>query len=441
MLLFLIALMALLVLGAMVLGYIQSRDVFHPVMLLGPILLFIYVWMPLKLNDSGALYRYFYPDQLLFVQSVNCLAVAGLMAGALFKAERKPDAGRPLALSENGERRLIIGGIVTGLIGFSAWLVSIRNVGGVSEAFSHPYSGGWDDSGYIRDGSLVMFAAVAIAMPIFAFGRRKLSALFVIAAFILPWMLQALFTSRRGPTFMIAAILLIGYCICKQVRPPILMVMAGAAFLGYGILFLVVNRSELYIGSHFNVKADVSSFWKQSDTGNEYLYGSGAMIGAHYTGNYFWGRRYIAQILIRPIPSSIWPTKYEDFGVAEVLQNAGTGSTIREALGWEGAPGSAPGLVADVWVEFSWLVIPVLWLIGRAYGMVWSRALQRNGMWASQYTVLCALSLYLVMQTLEAVIFRLLLMSIPIWLTWYWADRSTLSQAEQLSYIAVGGSV
>jgi hypothetical protein len=165
------------------------------------------------------------------------------------------------------------------------------------------------------------------------------------------------------------------------------------------------------------------------------------MIGAHYTGNYFWGRRYIAQILIRPIPSSIWPTKYEDFGVAEVLQNAGTGSTIREALGWEGAPGSAPGLVADVWVEFSWLVIPVLWLIGRAYGMVWSRALQHNGMWASQYTVLCALSLYLVMQTLEAVIFRLLLMSIPIWLTWYWADRSTLSQAEQLSYIAVGGSV
>jgi hypothetical protein len=240
---------------------------------------------------------------------------------------------------------------------------------------------------------------------------------------------------------MIAAFLFIGYCICKQVRPPILLVLIGAAALGYGILFLVVNRSELYIGSHFNLKADVSSFWKQSDTGNEYLYGSGAMIGAHYTGNYFWGRRYIAQILIRPIPSSIWPTKYEDFGVAEVLQNAGTGSTIREALGWDGAPGSAPGVVADVWVEFSWLVIPVLWLIGRAYGLVWSCALQRNGMWASQYTVLCALSLYLVMQTLEAVIFRFLLMSIPIWLTWYWADRSNVAHLEQVTCLAVGETV
>jgi oligosaccharide repeat unit polymerase len=441
MILFLIVLMAILVLGAMVLSYIQSRDVFHPVMLLGPILLFIYVWMPLNLYDAGVLSRYFYPEQLLFVQSVNCVAIAALMAGALFATQRRSDALAELALSENGERRLIIGSIVTGLLGFSAWLVSIRNVGGVSEAFSHPYSGGWDDSGYVRDGSLVMFAAVAIAMPILAFGRRKFSALLVISAFILPWMIQALFTSRRGPTFMIAAFLLIGYCICKQVRPPILMVILGAAVLGYGILFLVVNRSELYVGSHFNLKADVSSSWKQSDTGNEYLYGSGAMIGAHYTGSYFWGRRYIAQILIRPIPSSIWPTKYEEFGVAEVLQNAGTGSTIREALGWEGAPGSAPGLVADVWVEFSWLVIPVLWLIGRAYGFVWSRALQRNGMWACQYTVLCALSLYLVMQTLEAVIFRLLLMSIPIWLTWYWADRSGLTQQEQLSYIAVGESV
>ena len=433
MLTFLISLMALLVGCAMILAFQKSRDVFQPVMLLGPIILFLYVWMPAKLVTSGALTRYFYPEQVIFVEFVNCLAVAALLIGCLLRVHPRPTVLEGLSLSEQAERRLLFGSIVTGLVGFAAWLVSIRNVGGVSEAFSHPYSGGWDDSGYVRDGSLLMFAAVAIAMPILTHGRRRLTAFALIGATILPWAIQALFTSRRGPTFMIAAFVCIGYCLSKQVRPPILTVALGAGLLGYGILFLVVNRSEMYIGSHFNLKADVSTFWKSSDSGNEFLYGSGAMLGSRYTNHYFWGRRYLAQVLVRPIPSSIWPNKYEDFGVAELLQNAGTGATIREALGWEGAPGSAPGLVADVWVEFSWLAIPVLWLLGRGYAMVWSRAVRLNGMWTAQYTVLAALSLYLIMQTVEAVVFRFFLLSIPIWLSWFWANRASLTQQEYLA--------
>ena len=423
MFLLLIFAMALAVIFAMTLAYRRTRDPFHPVMILGPILLFIYVWLPLKLVSSDLVSRYFYPEQLWFVQSVNCLGVIALLLGCLTGTNRTWMRDQTPVLSEGSERKIIIGSIITGIVGFSAWLVAIRNSGGISEAFSHPYSGGWDDSGYVRDGALLMFAAVAIAMPVVIYGRRKLTAFLVIGGNILPWAVQALFTSRRGPTFMIAAFLFVGWCLNKQIRPPVLVVTLAGAVLGYGILFLVVNRNEMYMGSNFNLKTDVGSFWKTADTGNEYIYGAGAMIGSQYTGNYFWGRRYLAQILVRPIPSAIWPTKYEDFGVGEILQNAGTGASIRDALGWEGAPGSAPGLVADIWVEFSWFAVPFLWLIGRGYGFVWNRAVQRNGMWAAQYTVLAALSLYLVMQTLEAVIFRFLLLSIPMWLTWYVAKR------------------
>jgi hypothetical protein len=181
MLLFLIILTAAVIVCGMVLGFSRSRDVFHPAVLLGPMLLFLYVWMPLKLIGTNSLARYFYPEQLWFVQSVNCLGIAALVVGCLLGTNLHWMQHRNVSISEHSERRLVVASMITGAIGFSAWLVSIRNVGGVSEAFSHPYSGGWDDSGYVRDGSLLMFAAAALAMPVLANGRRKLTALLVIA--------------------------------------------------------------------------------------------------------------------------------------------------------------------------------------------------------------------------------------------------------------------
>ena len=37
--------------------------------------------------------------------------------------------------------------------------------------------------------------------------------------------------------------------------------------------------------------------------------------------------------------------------------------------------------------------------------------------------MMSALSIYFVMQTMEAVIFRLLLLSIPVWIAWFIAGR------------------
>ena len=60
-------------------------------------------------------------------------------------------------------------------------------------------------------------------------------------------------------------------------------------------------------------------------------------------------------------------------------------------------------------------------LYGWIYGKCWRNAISRGRHWIAQYAVLSALSIYLVMQTMEAVIFRLALLSIPIWAAWAWA--------------------
>jgi hypothetical protein len=312
--------------------------------------------------------------------------------------------------------------LITGGLGLLCWLITIINVGGFVNAFSRSYSGGWDDSGYVRDGSLLLLVGVLLLMAVTVVeGPRILNLLFA-ALFGLPWLASALLMARRGPTFALVVILLMGFYMFRRERPPMLMVAGTGVLLGWLVLFLVANRSSIYLGSDFDVSTDVSQMVEKPDTGNEYIYGAGSLLSTEARGHYYWMRRYLAQVLVRPIPSAVWPTKYEDFGVPELLTNAGTGEGFADALGWVGAVGSAPGIIADLWVELWWVCLGAMAALGWAYGFVWRKAVMDGGpQWTSQFVVISALSIYLVMQTMEAVIFRTLLLSVPCWLVWKWA--------------------
>ena len=361
-----------------------------------------------------------------------CFAGACLAAGTRFARSREPRQ----VLSTLTCARLRIGGALTGGIGLACWLVSIINVGGFRNAFSNSYGGGWDDSGYVRDGSLLLLVGVLLLVAAIASEGPRILNVALVSTFGLPWLAQALLTARRGPTFAISVIVVMGWYLNRRRRPPVIATLGASFLLGWLVLFLVANRSNIYLGSQFEVSTDVSNIVEKPDTGNEFIYGTGSVISTERRGHYFWMRRYLAQLLVRPIPSSIWPTKYEDFGVPELLTNAGTGEGFADALGWVGAVGSAPGLIADLWVEVWWLALGALAALGWCYGWVWRKAVTGGPAWSSQYTILSALSIYLVMQTMEAVIFRTLLLSIPSWVVWKWAMAAGDSASVQLDSAA-----
>ena len=267
---------------------------------------------------------------------------------------------RQPARSQEIARRLLAGGAVAGAIGLLCWVITIINVGGFVNAYSTSYSGGWDDSGYVRDGSLLLLTGILLAVTALSMGAPKLWSIGVITVYSLPWLSQALLMARRGPTFAYVLIVMMSWYFHRRKRPPILLVGLFGVCLGWLVLFLVTNRGAIYLGSNFDVQTDVSGIVEKPDTGNEYIYGSGTVLAAERRDHYFWMRRYLAQVLVRPIPSAIWPTKYEDFGVPELLHNAGTGEGFGDALGWVGAAGSAPGIVADLWVELWWLAVPAM---------------------------------------------------------------------------------
>jgi hypothetical protein len=400
-----------------------SRDVFHPLIFIGPMLAFLYWWMPIRLLSLDGLNRFFLNEQLVHVQLVYVLGIACFVGACLIPGVRlRRIVSEPLALSSAAVNRVRIGALITGGLGLLCWLITIINVGGFVNAFSRSYSGGWDDSGYVRDGSLLLLVGVLLLMAVTVVeGPRILNLLFA-ALFGLPWLASALLMARRGPTFALVVILLMGFYMFRRERPPMLMVAGTGVLLGWLVLFLVANRSSIYLGSDFDVSTDVSQMVEKPDTGNEYIYGAGSLLSTEARGHYYWMRRYLAQVLVRPIPSAVWPTKYEDFGVPELLTNAGTGEGFADALGWVGAVGSAPGIIADLWVELWWVCLGAMAALGWAYGFVWRKAVTDGGpQWTSQFVVISALSIYLVMQTMEAVIFRTLLLSVPCWLVWKWA--------------------
>ena len=404
-------------------AYAGSRDVFHPLMFIGPMMLFMYAYMPLKLYNSGGLDGFFQIDQLVYVQSINLGGMLCFVLGSLWPGCRLPLTEPAETISPSSARVMITTALLIGLLGFAAWATTIRNVGGLKEAFSNSYSGGWDDSGYIRDGALLMFPAFLLILAVAIRTKFKFSYLGMIAFFIGPWSIQALFTARRGPTFMIFIMLAMGWFLNKRKRPSLVSTAIAGCSLGMLLLLLVTNRGNLYMGSEQQLSTDVSGITEKSDTGNEYIYGAGAILSSEQRDSFYWGRRYLAQIVVRPIPHSIWPNKYEDFGLPELMKNAGTGEGFAETLGWQGADGSAPGIIADLWLEFRWLNLPALFLIGQVYTRVWRRTHTHGGPWITEYIMMSALSIYFVMQTMEAVIFRLLILSIPVWLAWFIAGR------------------
>jgi hypothetical protein len=380
----------------------------------------MYWFMPWSLTRNGSIYSYVDESQLEFVQGLNFAGILCIILGCFAAGLKRLASGYVPALTRSlASPNVCRGGYILGSIGLAAWMTTIVSVGGLSVAFGTAYSGGWSDYGYVREATLTVLPALLLLMPSMLQEKWSSSLKAAVAAFSAPLLFQGLLGARRGPTFMIVAALGLAWYLYRARRPSLLKTLLGGAALGYLMLFLVLNRSEIYLGSHFNFEYDVTSMLVAPGEGNEYIYGAGSILNTEATGRFFWGRRYLAQILVRPIPRQIWPNKYADFGVPELEVNAGTGGDAAgSTLGWVGAPGSAPGLIADLWIEFSWLEFPVLFLIGYAYGRCWRNAIQKGGPWVLQYIILIAISLYLVMQTGEAVIFRFLIFSLPIWVIW-----------------------
>jgi hypothetical protein len=215
-----------------------------------------------------------------------------------------------------------------------------------------------------------------------------------------------------------AAILVAGgYVFFMRKRVSLSIVLPAGIMLGMFILFLVANRDDIHLGSELTELKSPLSFLEQFES-SEYLIGGAVVQYADKVGS-FYGAREATHLLGRMTPKFIWPNVYADLGqmfgfVFDLTLNSGIDpSAIETITGWQPTVGSAMGMVGDFWIEFNIFSLAVAYAIGYFYGRVW-RASFTNLTAKLMHLILSAFSIYLVMQDLDAWLYRVFLLGIPL---------------------------
>lgn len=398
----------------------RYRDPFHPWIIFIPQFIFLYGVFPLPtllsdqerfINFSGGDFLYWY--QFLTVILPLCLLI-GVWRGArrphlMSNEQRLPSIAKPRSV-----QKVVI---ILGSLAVLSWLYGIFNVGGFYAAYGQGDGGGWDDSGYVRE---MPFIGILGALLVFLLrvgkGMRPLDWVLILFC-ISPVLLHGLLGARRGPTFMSAIIVAGGYIYFMQKRVSLSIVLPASVMVGMFMLFLVVNRADIHLGSEVAEYRSPLEFFEQWNA-SEYLIGSAVARYAETYGS-FYGAREAAHLIGRMTPKPLWPNVYSDISQAfgydiDFTLNAGINPVAIEAVtGWQPSVGSAMGFVGDFWIEFYYFGLGIAYLIGYFYGWVWRKS---TGSITAKlgYLIMIALSIYLVMQDLDAWLFRLLLLGIPL---------------------------
>jgi len=430
------------ILVAMVVGYQRTRDPLSPMMVFGPLLLFVYVYSPATLLWNGKLLdRFPDPRDLLLAGIVNLLGVAAFCTGAVTYSAPRGWTGRSVRLptfhlSHVARRRILLIGLALGSAAVAGFIWLVHLSGGPVHVFTQPKPFLNARSGYL--GELPMLALPALFLLAIAKQGRTLGVHHYVAALVIasPHLVMGTLGGRRGPAFLILSTLLICWYLVHNRRPSARTVLCGVVAAGFIMLFLISNRQSLYLGSQRGV--NWQAFWQQvtlrdaevkHESGQEYTVGVAMIVTSTEYQRFYWGRRYLAQIVVRPIPRQLWPTKYDDIGLGWMARAPGTCGFSRSewnaACGFEPTLGAAAGFVADLYLEFSFLAIVFSYGLGRLYSYAWRQWVTQGRFWAVVYFGLMALAAYLAAQSVIAWLYRALILIVPAWMLW----RTTLGRS------------
>ncbi len=426
---------AVLLVAGVLVGYRRTHDVLHPMIFLGPMFLFGTVLDPWLVR--GELSRYLRNgDDVLFVLALNAFAVGALVAGALHQTPARPHHRLPRArsvlLSQQESTLLLRVALCFGSWALASYLVSIDNAGGFVAAYSQAKGGGFSASGYVSEGmnlSLVTAAMVAVARV-----RRgwNVTSAILLGLGLLPNFLQGTFGGRRGPLFLSLTAAMLAWLVVRVRRPHLWMIGSSLAAAALAVSFVASQRQFLYLGSEETVRWDEftqSLVQDSADEGNNFIYGAAFVTTVRRAGTFTWGRELAVNLLVRPIPRQLWPTKYEDTGATWVTSDyPGLGHVTQAdwlaAVGWLPLAGSSAISISDLYGEFGWGAVAALYVIGRGFAELYRRRGALGGQWQLLYLEALMLSIYLATQSFSSFYHRFLILAVPTVLAWKYFLKS-----------------
>lgn len=427
----LIWLTAIVPTAAMFIAYARSRDSFHPLVFIAPMFVYVYAFRPAVFFYRGLIDdRFNDVDQVGLAQLVHLLGIAAFCIGCLW-VRVAPGIHRmvrtPVQLTEPARRKLAVLSLVIAIFGIASYALTLYTRGGFAESYNRPKGGGASGmSGYITSAPLLTIPATL--MYLLSQRGRPLTwnTLLTVLLYVSPHLIQGSLGGSRGALFLTAITILASWYISRAERPPLKLMVTGLAVLGLSMMLLQAHRRNIYLGSDFQFESiPVTEILMPTKLtlSDATTYSWGLILVSRYHHVHYWGLRYLTQVIIRPIPRQIWPTKYEDVGMDWMVKLPGSGGFTfnqwRQAIGWFPESGSSTGFIADAYLEFAWGMLAVAFLVGLLYGYLWKKAVIEKGVWTIIYFEAAVVSVYLTTQGLSSAWgYRLIFLTVPTWLVW-----------------------
>jgi oligosaccharide repeat unit polymerase len=418
--------------ACMLLAYIRTRDTFHPLMFLGPMLIYIYAFRPGTYFYQDLLRTYF-PDEsrLAWAQLVQFASTTAFCIGCLW-VRVPPQAGhllnKPFNINPLAQKRLERASYVMAAVGLVAYFYSLSTLGGFIESYSRAKGGGAAGgmSGYVTSAPLLTILATILYLLSQRGRKMSMKMALVVALFVSPHLIQGLLGGSRGAFFLAIVTVFVGWYLARAQRPAFRTVLSGMIVLGTIMLLLHVYRRQIYIGSEFEFDAVplqeviVPSKLAISDPTT---YSWALILTSDHNSIHYWGLRYATQLFVRPIPRQFWPTKYDDVGMGWMVTRPGSAGIMPSAwqrgAGWVPEAGSSSGFIPDLFLEFGWGGLVACFFLGYFYAWLWKKAVTAHGIWVMIYFEACVVSVYLPTQGLiSAWFYRFLYLATTTLLVW-----------------------
>lgn len=330
-------------------------------------------------------------------------------------------------------RRLFAVAVFLGSLSILAYSYGLLNVGGLVEAYSRSKGGGVVGSGYVGEAVLLSYPAIFL-VSLSAQGTRRIGVVKLASSllFAAPQLLQGTLGGRRGPLFLSLTVLYFAWHIAKNKLPKLLNALISFTLIGFLVLFVLSQRQAVFIGSGESFQLDRLSniLTPERIEDADFIAGASTILVYDQTNNFTWGRDYLVDLFVRPIPRQLWPQKYEDAANLigyRVVEGGGDWEYFTQVLGFAPPKGSSVGVAASLYTSFSWLALFAIYFLGRFLSFLWMRHKTRGGIWTIFFCQSMILSIYLPTQSFSAFYQRLILiMGVTIFVFTFIIPRSSI---------------
>ncbi len=426
---------AIVILGTLLASYNRTGDPLSPLVIFAPMLMYVYVYHPYVVNENGSLGRLFNDVRKLdFALLVSLLGVTAFCLGAGHYGRPKGADQRFVLLEQDAgprqRRQFLMLSLLTGTVSFVAMAWQIHSTGGLVYMLSQAKPFFSKTTGYIGELPMLTFPAMLLLAVAWQ-GQRLTFGKLLIALYIAsPQITWAIIGKRRGTIFLVAVSLASFWYLVRNKRPSWRLVITGLGVLGFVLLFISANRAKMAYTSGMDVDFSIMGrtlSGERVNPGDEFVAASATIISSDDHRAHYWGLRFFAMFVVRPIPRFIWPTKWDDLGLGWMVTSPGknglTSSEWVESVGFEPTKGNAPGFVADLFLEWSWGGVIACYLLGLLFSWLWRQWLKHGGVWAAIYVEAIILSIYLPTQSLGAWAYRFALLAVPTYVIFKFIKR------------------